>query len=169
MTRFRNLWRRMQSRVRAFLALRAGSWLYERGELLKAADALHDCVAHGGSSFKAHLLLGKIWLRVGRFERAREEFARARFLDPARFASHGLPEDVLIEMAQRYVRPRRQLAPDTAGSNLGYTDVGYASALPTHDDFSSAEERRRFRALPPISADDVRNVDWRGASTLFDD
>ena len=27
----------------------------------------------------AHLLLGKIWLRVGRFERAREEFARARF------------------------------------------------------------------------------------------
>jgi tetratricopeptide (TPR) repeat protein len=169
MTRLRTLWRRIQSRVRAFLALRAGTWLYERGELLKAADALHDCVAHGGSSFKAHLLLGKIWLRVGRFERAREEFARARFLDPARFAAHGLPEDVLIEMAQRYVRPRRQLAPDTPGAAMTYADGGYAGAVPTHDDFSSAEERRRFRALPPISADDVRNVDWRDASELFDD
>lgn len=164
----RVLWRRLQSRVRAFLALRAGTWLYERGELLKAADALHDCIANGGSSFKAHLLLGKIWLRVGRFERAREEFARARFLDPARFASHGLPEDVLIEMAQRYVRPRRQLAPDTASSSVGFAASGYSAPMPAHDDFSSAEERRRFRALPPISADDVRNIDWRDASDLFD-
>lgn len=131
--------------------LRRGVRLYRAGHFAPAVAHIQTAVILSGPTFEAHLYLGKIYLRLGRFDRARREFAQARFLDPARFAAKGLPEDVLLQMAQRFYQPL------WAGFRTSEED-DLAPEQPL-DDFSSAAERERFRALPPIDPDDLGDID----------
>lgn len=158
----RHLWHRFA----AWLHLRRGVRLYRRGRFAGAASQIQAALLLAGPSFTAHLVLGKIYLRLNRFDRARQEFAQARFLDPGRFAAQGLPEDLLLEMAERFYQP---LWRDARGP--GATEpVPPAKRRHRHrDDFSSASERARFRVLPPIRPEDVESIDWSELSRLLDD
>ncbi|MFG0319806.1 MAG: tetratricopeptide repeat protein, partial [Planctomycetota bacterium JB042] len=97
--------RQLWNRFSAWLHLRRGIRLYRRGRFARAAAHIHAALLRAGPSFTAHLVLGKIYLRLNRFDRARQEFAQARFLDPGRFSAQGLPEDLLLEMAERFYQP----------------------------------------------------------------
>lgn len=152
--------RRMILSIAAFAEYRAGLRLYSRGRFGRALLCIERSLALGGPSFGAHLHLGKIQLRLGRFDRARQEFAAARRIDPGRFASHGLPEDVLLEMAERFYQPLWRHGGPALQSR--------ARSAERADDFASAAERERFRGLPPIRREDIENVDWREADSLLE-
>jgi len=155
-------------RIAAWLHLQSGQRLYRRGRFARAAARIQDAIALEGPSFRAHLLLGKIYLRLNRFDRARQEFAKARFLDPGRFSAEGLPEDLLLEMAERFYQPiwrDSSAGPDGRGSPVPATE----SVRRARDDFSSDTERARFSILPPIRADELDHVDWSDSSLLFED
>lgn len=144
--KIRQFWYRLSARAH----LRRGVKLYRDGQFAPAVTHLQTALLLGGPSFTAHLHLGKIFLRLGRFDRARREFDQARRLDPARFAARGLPEDVLLEMAQRFYQPL------WAGPRA---DEDEDLEMLPGDDFSSDAERDRFRILPPIEPEDVEDVD----------
>jgi hypothetical protein len=109
---------------------------------------------------------------LSRFDRARREFALARYLDPGRFATEGLPEDVLLELAQRFYQPlweepgngivRAPLKGPLANGSGSRAREG------AHDDFASTAERERFRVLPPLDRNDIDELDWSRARDLFD-
>lgn len=132
--------------------LRRGVRLYRVGRFAPAVAHIQTAVLLSGPTFEAHLYLGKIFLRVGRFDRARREFAQARFLDPSRFAAKGLPEDVLLQMAQRFYQP--------LWAGLRTNEEDRAEEMGPGDDFSSLAERERFRILPPIGPDDLDDMDY---------
>jgi tetratricopeptide (TPR) repeat protein len=160
--------RRLLNRARAAAHLRRGRRLFQSGRFETGADELRRCLAIGGPNFAAHLLLGQIYLRTSRFDRARREFALARYLDPGRFAAEGLPEDVLLEFAQRFHPTSQRKQPRTPAGDAAR--VGRESTLDREraDDFVSAAERERFRVLPPLDAEDLDRIDWNRARDLFD-
>lgn len=160
--------RRLFHRTLAAIYLRRGRRLFRSGKFEPGADELRKCLAIGGPNFSAHLLLGQIYLRTSRFDRARREFALARYLDPGRFVANGLPEDVLLEFAQRFHpnAPRRE--PRAPVGDAAKIHRSPASRPERADDFVSAAERERFRILPPIGADDIDRIDWDRARDLFE-
>lgn len=154
-------------RVLAALHLARGKQLYARGRFAAAGAHVQRALTLHGPSFDAHLCLGKIYMRLSRYDRARREFALARYLDPGRFAAQGLPEDILLEMAQRFYQPLWSQKPPRDASTVGRGDArGMRSTPRIVDDFSSAAERERFRVLPPIHPSDIDEIDW---STLLED
>lgn len=162
--------RRLLARVLAALYLRRGRRLFAIGRFESAADELRKALAVGGPSFTAHLCLGQIYLRTARFDRARREFALARYLDPGRFAAEGLPEDVLLEFAQRFhpTSHRREPRPPIGDAARVTREPGGANEHAQLGDFVSSAERDRFRILPPIGAEDIDRIDWNRARDLFD-
>ncbi len=166
MTAFRRF-SRLLHRVLAAIHLVRGRSLYRGGQFARASDHVQQCLAYGGPSFSAHLLLGKIFMRLSRFDRARREFALARYLDPYRFATEDLPEDALLELAQRFYQPIWD-EPGTGVRAPLRGPVVNRARQSVHDDFASQAERDRFRVLPPIGRDDIEGLDWSRAEDLFD-
>ncbi|MFH0944927.1 MAG: tetratricopeptide repeat protein [Planctomycetota bacterium] len=152
LSRLGTAWRKVLAEFR----LRRGIWHFQKGHLTRAASLIHLSVIHGGGTFAAHVYLGRIYLRLNRLERARQEFNRARQLDPARFSTHASQENLLVEMARRI-----QVCQPVPGQTLRRRRV-------VRDDFSSAEERQRFKVLPPIQIEELDEVDWDDTSGLFD-
>lgn len=143
-------------KVLAGLRLRRGIQHFHRGHLARAASLIHQAVCHGGGSFTAHLYLGRIYLKLNRLERARQEFNWARQHDPVRFSTHVIQENLLIEMARRI-----QVCHPVPGRPVRRRRV--------MDDFSSTEERQRFKVLPPIQIEELERIDWNDVSELFDE
>lgn len=156
------------NRFIGFVHLRRGAHHYRRGNLARAASHIHAALRCSGPSFHAHLMLGRVYLRLNRFDRAREEFARARYLDPRRFMAHGLPEDLLLDMAERFQRNTR-LSGHGDGGREPVTHGRSSSRHVQRDDFSSADERARFRLLPPIQPEELDDVDWEDLSRFLDE
>ena len=148
---FVSAWRRLL----AALCLHRGIYHFQSGDLTRAAALIHRSMTLQCPGFTAHLFLGRIYLRLNRLDRARQEFARARALDAGRFATHGVQDDLLLEMARRI--QVRQPVP------------GHALHRRVMDDFSSAAERRRFKVLPPIQVEELERIDWNDVSSLFED
>jgi hypothetical protein len=144
-------WRRLF----ATLSLRRGIQHFSTGDLIRAAALIHHSMILQGPTFRAHLFLGRIYLRQNRLDRSRQEFARARALDPGRFALQGAADELLLEMARRI--QVRQPVP------------GRVARRPVKDDFSSAAERRRFKVLPPLQVEELERVDWDEAASLFEE
>ncbi len=161
------LLRHAWNRAIALVHLRRGTSLYRQGRFGPAASHLHEALFLGGPSFTAHLFLGRIYLRLNRFERARQELARARFLNPGRFAAQVLPEDLLLEMIERVLRPGPHGGCAAAGPEPA--PQRFVAHREAADDFSSPAERDRFRALPPIQPEDSENLNWGELGRLLDD
>jgi hypothetical protein len=161
---------RVFRRVLAAIHLIRGRRLYRSGQFALASERVQYALALGGPSFGAHLVLGKIYMRLSRFDRARREFALARYLDPVRFATEGLPEDVLLELAQRFYQPLWEEPVNGAviAPLRGPRASGSGARNAAHDDFVSPAERERFRVLPPIARDEIDGIDWSRARDLFD-
>lgn len=163
------LLRILLNRVFAYAHVRRGVHLFRRGKFMRAGAHIHTGLLLGGPSFTAHLYLGRIYLRLSRFERARHEFAQARLIDPGRFAAQGLPEDVLLELAERPwpARDERERVPrESDRTRAPLAPLGSSRSIA--DDFCSNSERERFRVLPPIRREDIDQLDWRDANSLFD-
>jgi hypothetical protein len=119
-------------------------------------------------SFRAHLLLGKIYLRQDRVARAVEELHCAREIDPHRFAREGFPGDPLLWIAERLpeARVRQNLVvPGPGSQSTSAADRDRLSyPAPVEElpfgDFLNRAEAERFAALPPISLADLEDVDW---------
>ncbi len=165
------LWfvRQTWNRFVAWLHLQRGFRYYQRGRFGRAAAHIHASLLRGGPSFRAHLLLGKIYLRLNRFDRARREFAQARFIDPNLFSAQGLPEDLLLEMAERFYQPLWRQSADEEESGRREPVPPRRERRAGHDDFSSASERARFQVLPPIRPEDIDDVNWEDLSSLLDE
>jgi tetratricopeptide (TPR) repeat protein len=150
-----------------------------RGRLAAAAAAAERSLLLAGPSFRGHLLLGRIYLRQGRFDRARGELAQARFLDPRQFAAKAAIEDMLLELAGRVATGGES---DARSRPIVVTRQTRPSAKPPmprmppttpenggiRDDFGSAQERAKFRDLPPLTAGDSPAIDWDASTGLFD-
>lgn len=151
--------RRLLNRLLGRFHLRAGLLELRSGQPDRAMSHLLAALRLAGSRFEIHLGLARTCLRLNQFDRARREFRRAREIDPRRFLALTEPEDLAFEFsAQRRAirlplvrrvvlrttedRPEHAVAPRGGG-----------------DDFSSAAERSRFRALPPIRPADLLEVD----------
>ncbi|MBI4879233.1 MAG: tetratricopeptide repeat protein [Planctomycetes bacterium] len=161
------LLRHSWDRAIALLHLRRGTSLYRKGRFAPAASHLHEALFLGGPSFTAHLFLGRIYLRLNRFDRARQELARARFMNPGRFAAQVLPEDMLLEMIERILRPDHQGGCAAAGREPAQRH--FVAQREAADDFSSPAERDRFRALPPIQPEDSENLNWGELGRLLEE
>lgn len=144
------------NRLRASITLRSGIRMYQAGHLQQATERLEASLALAGPSYDAHLHLGRIHLRQGQFDRARQEFAQARFLDPRRFAADGVPE-ALLEAAERIYQPAFTIE----------AEAEFDEDLGPFDDFSSAAERERFRNLPAIQTCEIESVDWERLADEF--
>jgi hypothetical protein len=164
-----------------------GRFLYFRDEgrhdLAAAALVFRRLLEVAPSSFSAHLYLGRIAHVEGRQAAAIAAFATCHRLNVARFRRAAIPQELKDEIlwrdsvtrdadgvwqaiegsgtAERRTRSasgavRIQNAPDGAANG----NFEIAAGVPPHTDFSSAVEARRFAELPPISKEEVEDVDW---------
>jgi tetratricopeptide (TPR) repeat protein len=166
-----SLLERVRSRLRQVLHCWLGGYHLRRGELTRAQEHFLRALDHDALSFRAHLSLGRIYLRQDRIPRAVEELQCAREIDPHRFAREGFPGDPLLWMAERLPETRLQRnvavngpgpggipAPDGEAMNL-YEDGSDVDELP-FGDFTGRDEAERFSLLPPIALSDVEDIDW---------
>ena len=165
---FRKL-RQLRTKLAASMHLVIGKYRFSRNHLSRAAAHFQQHMALAGPSFEAHAYLGRIYLKLGRFDCARKEFARARFIDPNMSIDKDLPNDVLIEMAERYYRPTHFVRRSDNAAPLISVDYDRGRTRSIHDDFSSQAERDHFSVLPPISSEDIKGIDWEDLSRQLDE
>lgn len=161
-------------------------WLHLRVSLLlafgrtTAAEAVLRRIVHlRPASFRAHFLLGRVAFDDDRQGEAIQELAICHRLDPDRFLRQSLPAVLVDEVTTRSLAfpdsPLFDVPPAEAGPlpqewddllapespfDLSVLDGSYdVHAAPPGTDFGSAEEFLRFRDLPPISSEQVVDVD----------
>jgi len=110
-------------------------------------------------SFPARFLLGRIYLGEMAIAKARREFDLAWQIDPDRF-----------ELAYGRLKARFRGAPDLlAGTGTLPWDADPAETG-RPGDFRDEDEARHFAGLPPITRQEVEEIDWdRFAEEIFKD
>jgi len=166
----RSFWQRSGIRIYEAMHCWLGGYYQRRGNLPSAQDEYLKVLERFDQSFRAHLNLGRIYLRQGHIARARDELHRARDLDPHRFAREGFPGDPLLWIADRLPEARlhKNLIPEANGSSCLSAEVGPVDGFdPSRDvvdlpfgDFSGRDEAQRFSLLPPISYSETFDIDW---------
>ena len=159
----------LRQRVLSRLLLQWSRLLWMGGRVEAADRAAYRAVTLAPESYAARLLHGKLLLAGGRGGDAIDEFRFAYHLNPHRFLSSQLPlaireEVVLLALVPEVPESREEgLEPRPFQDE----DWGELAELPSPSeddllactDFQNLEEWRRFRALPPLSRDEVRRVD----------
>ncbi len=144
---------RLRSRIVARVHTWFGRWHYSAGRLARAARHCARALwidPHGGHAFDAHLYLGRVFLRIGELARGQEELRAARFENAQRFERECRTEEALLDALLRL-------------------EAEAANRPQQRDDFSSDEERARFRTLPPIGANEIDEIDWQALAALLAD
>lgn len=120
----------------------------------RARAALKSAIRRNPSNFVARFMLGRLYWRDKVTIKAKREFDLAWQIDPERFE-------------RAYAR--LQESPDGAPELFAYNAETAVEPQPVsisiredtrYDDFLDDEERRRFDALPPITADEIMKIDW---------
>ncbi|HEY7728571.1 MAG TPA: tetratricopeptide repeat protein [Candidatus Eisenbacteria bacterium] len=129
--------------LKARLALLAGS-------VAKARTALKGALRRNPNSFVAHFLLGRVYWREESVVKAKREFDLAWQIDPERF-----------ERAYMRLRAGDDELPDLfaypMGAGIPVLRRGRTRAF---GDFRDEAERRQFEPLPPITRDEILQIDW---------
>jgi tetratricopeptide (TPR) repeat protein len=115
--------------------------------------------------FTARMYLGRIYYSLDDFFRAEEEWYEAQRIDPRRFRRDRLPEDFRLRFEEGEDVEEDVFGPDPTEEPTFLTAEPDEEARPVtrrfrRGDFSSYEEYLRFKNRPPISADEIRRVDW---------
>jgi len=145
----------LTARIAEFWYLLKARLSYLTGRRDRARAALKSALRRNPGSFVAHFMLGRVYWRDHVAVKAKREFDLAWQIDPERFE-------------RAYAR--LQDSPDGAPELFAYS----ASEMPAEqvpvslslrrrhrpDDFVDEEERRRFSALPPITAEEIHKIDW---------
>jgi tetratricopeptide (TPR) repeat protein len=133
--------------LKARLALFAGA-------LGKARAAAKAALRKNPNSFVAHFLLARLYWREQSAVKAKREFDLAWQIDPERF-----------ERAYARLKAVDEDVPDL----FSYPMEGGAGGVPVYNrrsraraygDFRDEAERRRFASLPPITRDEILQIDW---------
>ena len=125
----------------------------------RARSALKSAIRRNPGSFFAHFMLGRLYWRDHVAVKAKREFDLAWQIDPERFerayarlreSPDGAPE--LFAYTPQKPAPAPRIEPLSIPLAVGETTRS--------DDFLDDEERARFEAMPPISAEEIRQIDW---------
>ena len=122
------------------------------GRRKRARASLKGAVRRNPASFVAHFLLGRLYWVDRSVVKAKREFDLAWQIDPERFE-------------RSYARLRAQyegipeLFPDTALDQEEEITVTRRRAR-RFGDFTTREEKQRFEVLPPITRDEILEIDW---------
>ncbi|MSR38412.1 MAG: hypothetical protein EXS02_06200 [Planctomycetes bacterium] len=177
---------RVARHLLAIIHTSIGWLAFHLGGTVAARLCFERVLSLGSCEFVAYVHLGRIALGDGDYAGYRREMANARAADPERFRRlnprvdgleprfDGTPFDETGERATwRSVRPSASFLRRTAVHSVELpidsllTDAlnelqrhaeNFATSKtpPPRDDFSSADERARFREQPPIGNDEVR-------------
>lgn len=132
--------------LKARLALLAGS-------PLKARNALKAALRRNPSCFVAHFLLARLYWREESAIKAKREFDLAWQIDPERF-----------ERAYVRLKAASEDLPDLfsypTGGGEGVPVFDRRGRARAFGDFRDEAERRRFASLPPITRDEILQIDW---------
>lgn len=133
------------------LKARLSNWA---GRRERARSCLKSAIRRNPGSFIAHFMLGRLYWRDHAVVKAKREFDLAWQIDPERFE-------------RAYSRLREM--PDGAPELFAYTAETIAEPVPVpltigqelrSDDFVDDNERARFDALPPITREEILEIDW---------
>jgi tetratricopeptide (TPR) repeat protein len=124
------------------------------GAHAKARTAAKAALRRNPNGFVAHFLLARLYWRDQSVVKAKREFDLAWQIDPERF-----------ERAYARLKAVEEDVPDLFSYPMGggegevpvYNRRGRARA---YGDFRDEAERRRFASLPPITRDEILQIDW---------
>jgi tetratricopeptide (TPR) repeat protein len=137
-----------------------------RGHLLQAESCLCRAALIAPRSFSTRVQLGRVYFLMEEFFKAEQQFLKAQEIDPKRFHRDHLPEDYggWEELEPRDRATEALFGEYDAEGSLYSFEESETEAEPSggfrFGDFSSYEEWERFRALPPITAAEIRDTDW---------
>jgi tetratricopeptide (TPR) repeat protein len=115
----------------------------------RARAALKGALRRNPNSFVAHFLLGRVYWRDRSIVKAKREFDLAWQIDPERF-----------EGAYGRLRAQHGSVPELFSYTGMRTEVEEVPVYRPVGDFRNEAERQRFDALPPITRDDILDIDW---------
>ncbi len=157
-----------------------GRWQFLRGRNCAsyelAYETFHQLLDEAPRSFTAHFFLGQIARERGQARLAFDHYLAAYSSSITRFNRSGLPDDLKNHIALRHGLGRTQKVAihefdETPAPLLqdGYNHAPEPEAhfdihLANHgdyriSDFRSQEEAERFESMPPITAEELENVD----------
>jgi tetratricopeptide (TPR) repeat protein len=149
----------MRSRESAIVNLAARlaeSWYLLRARLALltgrregARTALKRALGRNPGSFAAHFLLARVYWRDHAVAKAKREFDLSWQIDPERF-----------ERAYAHLRVREESVPELFSYAADPVEEASNFGLEPSDDFGSPEERRRLLSLPPITREEIGQIDW---------
>ena len=149
----------MRSREPAIVNLAARlaeSWYLMRARLALlggrregARTALKRALHRNPGCFAAHLLLARVYWRDRAVAKAKREFDLSWQIDPERF-----------ERVYARLRSREEGLPELFSYASDPVEEASRFGLEPTDDFASPEERRRLLSLPPITREEIVQIDW---------
>ena len=122
------------------------------GRRVRARAALKRALQLNPNGFQAHFLLGRLYWRERSQAKAKREFDIAWQIDPRRF-----------ERAYGRLRSQRGGAPSLVPAEMkqdrGVRVTAHRGSRrpPGH---RNEDERRRIRDLPPITREEIHEIDW---------
>lgn len=139
-TRIAEFWHLLKARLALLTGRRDG-----------ARAALKSALRRNPNSFVAHFLLGRLYWRDRAVVKAKREFDLAWQIDPERF-----------ERAYARLRAQQEGAPELFSYSTDPEEVHVSARRRDRrfGDFRDEAERRRFQDLPPITRDEIHQIDW---------
>jgi tetratricopeptide (TPR) repeat protein len=124
------------------------------GSASKARTAAKAALRRNPNSFVAHFLLARLYWREQSAVKAKREFDLAWQIDPERF-----------ERAYARLKAVDEDVPDLFSCPMGGGEGGVPvynrrGRVRAYGDFRDEAERRRFASLPPITRDEILQIDW---------
>lgn len=128
----------------------------------RARASLKGALRRNPNSFVAHFLLGRLYWRDQSVTKARREFDLAWQIDPERF-----------ERAYSRLRSQQEGVPELFTYPMGEEVHAFQRRARAHryiGDFRSEAERQHFEEMPPITREEIRQIDWdRFEDEIFND
>ena len=137
------------ARVAEFWYLLKARMALLAGRRDRARASLKSALRKNPGSFVAHFLLGRLYWRDRAVAKAKREFDLAWQIDPERF-----------ERSYARLRDQQEGVPELFSYASARDEEVSRFGVRLCDDFMSDEERRRFRAMPPISREEILQIDW---------
>ena len=131
-------WYLLRARLAVFVGRRDG-----------ARSALKRALQRHPGSFAAHFLLARVYWRDRAVAKAKREFDLSWQIDPERF-----------ERAYARLRSREACVPELFSYASDPVEELSRFGLQPCDDFGTPEERRRLLSLPPITREEIGQIDW---------